>query len=380
MHVGFLCNEYPPEPHGGIGSVTRTLAHTLVRRNHRVTVVGYTTGGRPGVSWDEGVKVVRLAHARIAGTGLIVNAARLRYALLDLHATDPFDIIEGPENSFASFARRLRPFAVIRMHGGHHFFSVTLGRQPRWPRRWIERRSFAHASHLCAVSQFVATKTLQLLNQQDRPVHILPNPVDTRMFSPQDRTEDAASIMFAGTICEKKGVRQLLGAMRRVLSVSPNAQLALVGRDSIDADGRSFTERMRSALHPSLRGHVTFEGAVPHQQMPARLARASVCVYPSHMEALPLAWLEAMAMGKCVVASSTGPGHEVIVDGESGLLCNPYDPADIAEKLIAAVTQPELRRRLADGARRRVVTHFSQEALAERNEAFYERCAHARCA
>jgi glycosyltransferase involved in cell wall biosynthesis len=380
MHVGFICNEYPPDPHGGIGSVTRTLAQTLARRHHRVSVVGYTIGGVPGVSWDEGVKVVRLPHARIPGTGLVVNAARLRHALLDMHASDPFDIIEGPENSFASFARRLRPLAVIRMHGGHHFFSVTLGREPRLQRRWIERRSFANAAHLCAVSQFVATKTLQLLDQTNRPVQILPNPVDTSMFTPREGSEEHASIVFAGTICEKKGVRQLLGAMRRVLSVVPDAHLYLVGRDSLDADGRSFTERMRSALHPSLREHVTFEGTVAHQQMPARLARAAVCVYPSHMEALPLAWLEAMAMGKCVIASMTGPGSEVIVDGDSGLLCNPYDAGDIAEKLVAALTQPLLRQRLGDAARRRVVSHFSQDALAGRNEAFYERCTHARCA
>lgn len=380
MHVGFICNEYPPDPHGGIGSVTRTLAQALVRRNHRVTVVGYTVPGREGVSWDDGVRVVRLPHARIPGTGLIVNAARLRRALLDLHERDPFQIIEGPENSFASFARTLRPLAVIRMHGGHHFFSVTLGREPRFQRRWLERRSFANAAHLCAVSQFVATTTLRLLDQQHRPVQILPNPVDTSMFRPHDGPVEAASILFAGTICEKKGVRQLLGAMRRVLAEVPNAHLSLVGRDSVDASGRSYTERMRAALHPSLRDHVTFEGAVAHEQMPARLARAAVCVYPSHMEALPLAWLEAMAMGKCVVASAAGPGREVIVDDESGLLCNPHDPADIAEKLIAALTEPSRRLALGAAARRRVQMHFSQEAMVQRNEAFYEQCAVARCA
>jgi glycosyltransferase involved in cell wall biosynthesis len=267
------------------------------------------------------------------------------------------------------------------MHGGHHFFSVTLGGRPRLQRGWLERRSFANAAHLCAVSRFVAAQTLQLLDQEHRPVQILPNPVDTAMFTPQEGREEDASILFAGRICEKKGVKQLLGAMRRVLKVVPNAQLALVGRDSIDpADGRSFTERMQSVMHPSLRDHVTFEGPLPHDQMPARIARASVCVYPSHIEALPLAWLEAMSMGKCVVASVTGPGDEVIADGESGLLCSPYDPADIADKLIAALTQPALRRRLGTQARARVVQHFSHSALAEQNEAFYEQCTRSRCA
>jgi glycosyltransferase involved in cell wall biosynthesis len=100
-------------------------------------------------------------------------------------------------------------------------------------------------------------------------------------------------------------------------------------------------------------------------------------VYPSHMEALPLAWLEGMAMGKCVVASNTGPGSEVIVDGESGLLCNPLDPASIADKVIAALTKPAMRQSLAARARERVVQRFSESALAAQNEAFYAKCCEA---
>jgi glycosyltransferase involved in cell wall biosynthesis len=154
--------------------------------------------------------------------------------------------------------------------------------------------------------------------------------------------------------------------------------LWLIGRDSRDAEtGGSYTARLCRLLPPTVAERVVFKGVVPHPQMPALLAQASVCVYPSHMEALPLAWLEGMAMGKCVVASSTGPGPELIDDGVSGLLCDPHRPEAIASRVVMALTQPSLRRRIGVAARARVMTDFSEDVLVGRNEQFYRQCRHA---
>lgn len=382
MHVCFLCNEYPPDPHGGIGSVTRTLARSLARRGHHVTVLGYTVGGHPGVSDDDGVRVMRLPHAEIRGTGLVVNGWRLGRALLELDTQQSIDIIEGPENSLAAIPKRLRTPAVIRMHGGHHFFAVTLGAKPRQQRRWIERRSFARATHLCAVSHFVASTTLELLKQTQRPVEILPNPVDTTAFAPRAaRDEQDGLIVFAGTVCEKKGVRQLVQAMPTIVNAIPHARLSIIGRDSRDPfSGSSYTEGLRRAVPEGLRDRIHFAGSVSHTEMPWRLAQAAVCVYPSHMEAMPVAWLEAMSMAKCVVASRSGPGAEVIEHSVSGLLCDPHDPGAIAEQVILALSSVDRRHQLGEQARARVLAHFSEHVMIERNERFYERCQRDRCA
>jgi glycosyltransferase involved in cell wall biosynthesis len=92
------------------------------------------------------------------------------------------------------------------------------------------------------------------------------------------------------------------------------------------------------------------------------------------MEAMPLAWLEAMACGKAVVASKTGPGPEIIEDGVSGLLCDPYDPKDIADKILTILKDPDLAARLGRNARKRVEEHFSPEVIIPKNIAFYEEC------
>lgn len=376
MHVCFLCNEYPPGPHGGVGSFTQTLARALVGRGHQVTVAGFYPRERAGEENDQGVRVLRLPHAEIPGTGIIVNGARLRSALRQLHRQSPIDILEGPEISLAVIPEDFPAAKVIRMNGGHQFFAATLGAQPRRWRSWLERRSFAHANHLCAVSNYVAETTRQLLQLGNLPIEILPNPVDTVRFHPQAlELEEDGLILFVGTVCEKKGVRQLVQAMPHIIAAAPQARLWIAGRDWTDPQtGESFIEKLRGMISPELADKIIFKGRIEHAELPALMARASICVYPSHMEAMPLAWLEGLAMGKAIVAGETGPGPEAIEDGVSGLLCNPHEPSSIAEKIIRLLKDAELRRRLARQARQRAVNLFSVEALTRRNEEFYLRC------
>jgi glycosyltransferase involved in cell wall biosynthesis len=377
MHICFLCNEYPPGTHGGIGTFTRMLARALVRSGHRATVVG-TYRRRRGTENDEGVRVIRLHYAAVPGARFLLNSRAIARALARVHAELPIDLIEGPENALASLPRSFPIPKLIRMNGGHHFFAVTLGRRPALWRGWHERRSFRNADHICAVSRYVAETTRALLRLGDVPIEILPNPVDTDLFRPRPEIPDEPGlIVFAGTMCEKKGIRQLVEAMPQIVARVPHARLLALGRDSIDpVTGSSFTASLRTSIPPHLQSVISFEGAVDHTRMSEFLTRAEVCVYPSHMEALPLAWLEGMAMQKAVVASSLGPGPEVIEDGLSGLLCDPRQPASIAAALVRVLQDSDLRRDLGEAARRRAVEHFSIARLLDRNIAYYERCLH----
>lgn len=361
----------------GIGSFTRTLAHRIVKEGHRATVVGLYAPEHAGEQDDEGVRVVRLARTTVPKAGFALNGRTLRRALSDIRAATPIDVIEGQENGLAMLNKNFPAGKVIRMHGGHHFFAVTLGRSPAPWRSWLERRSFARADHICAVSSYVAETTRSLLKLGSRHIAILPNPVDTERFRPRpDIAEEDGLILFVGTICEKKGIRQLAQAMPAIVAGAPNARLLAIGPDLKDREtGRSFTEYVRTFISPELRERIVFHGRVENDQLMPLLARASVCVYPSHMEAMPVAWIEALAMGKAVVASATGPGPEVIEHGISGLLADPHSPEDIAAKTVQLLRDPVFRRSLAIAARRRAVESFSDRILIRRNLEFYRRCA-----
>jgi glycosyltransferase involved in cell wall biosynthesis len=376
MHVCFLCNEYPPASHGGVGMNTQTLARALARRGHTVSVIGHYREPHDVVTDDQGVRVIRLAHATIRRTGFVVNGFRLRKALDTLHRERPIDIIEGPEWGLAMVSKRFAPVKTIRLNGGHHFFSATLGRATRRWSSWQEHRSFACANHFCAVSRFVAEETRRLLNLGDRPIEVIPNAIDLDRFQPRpDVATVAGRVMFVGTVCEKKGVRQLIEAIPRVAVRVPSVHLWVVGRDGRDDQtGQSYTASLRSSMPPDVVRRVYFAGPVDNEMLPALLATADVCAYPSHMESQGIAIVEGMAMGKAVVANRTGPGPEIVDDGRSGLLCNPHEAASIAQSLTTVLTDDVLRRRLGREARVRTLREFSISTLVARNETFYERC------
>ena len=377
MHVVFICNEYPPGTHGGIGSFTCTLARRLVLAGHRATVIGsYGAGPELAgdqVTDDQGVAVIRLVSTgRVPGLRAALDQRRLWRRLAEVHAEHPIDLVEGPEQALWAAPRRVGFPAVVRIHGGHRFFAAAEGRAPARGRSWLEARSVRRADALVAVSAYAARRTSELLDLGGRPITVIPNAVDVEAFRPDDVTAAPGSVLFVGTVCEKKGVRQLVEAFPVIAAAVPAARLTVVGRDQADpTTGESFTERLRASVPAELADRVAFVGPVDHDRVAEMLAAAEVCALPSHMEAQGLVWVEVMAAGRPLVASTAGPGPEVVEDGVSGLLVDPRDPAAIATAVIDLLTDPGCRARLAAGARARAVERFSIDELVEENVAFY---------
>ena len=377
MHICFICNEYPPAVHGGIGSFTQTLARELVKHGHAATALGLYPISSEEIENDQGVSVVRLPQGTIPNLRIVANYLRMQAAIRRLHCQTPVDLLEGSERSFFLVSPHLPIPRNIRMHGGHVFSKLMLRQPPDRQKVWEERRSFRVATHICAVSRFVAETTRERLNLGDRPIPVILNPVDLTLFHPQDPSlEEDGLIVFVGTIFELKGIRELIAAFPKVAAGYPAARLIAYGRDTIDpSTGRSFIEGLRERLPKDVRDRVIFAGSVPRESLPGLMAKASVCVYPSHTEALPIAWVEALAMGKAVVASRIGPSPEVIEDGVSGLLCDQRQPESIAGTLVRALSSPELRRKLGAAARERAEKFFSLEKRVIENIAYFQSCA-----
>jgi glycosyltransferase involved in cell wall biosynthesis len=370
VHICYVCPEYPPAPHGGIGSFTQTLAREFVNRGHRVTVVGAYAEIDAPEDDDQGVRVLRFRFGSIAPLRFLTNRTTIHSAITRVHARLPIDILEGGELDLGLSLRALPGLKVLRMHGGPTVFSP--GARPRLAATLAERWSFHAADHLIAVSRFVADATRRLLKLGDRTITVIPNPVDADLFRPSaDILEEPGLIVFTGTITERKGICELLAAMPRILKEVPSARLAVYGGDAIGGAGKPLMNVLANSLPAEIANRIEWKGRVPRASLPSALHRASVCIYPSHVEAMPIAWLEAMACGKAVVASSTGPGPELIDDGVTGLLCDPRDPDSIAEKVIQVLRDADLRGRLGAAARRVAEQRFSLPALVERNLEYY---------
>lgn len=367
MHVCYLCSEYPPAPHGGIGTFCQTLARALVKRGHHASIIGLYPESGAVDDEDAGVRVIRVPRRGLPVARFVSNTKSFHAALRRLHERQPIDIIEGAEIDLYLLNRSSPGIKVLRMHGGPSFFDTG-----SWIQAWKERRSFRVADRLCAVSQSVADGTRRLLGLGSVPIEVIHNPVDTDGFAPDPSAEQDGLILFAGTITPRKGICELIQAMPRILAEAPNARLEVYGGEAIDPPpSSSLTQKLIASMTPEVASRVEWKGRVPRHVLPGALQRASVCVYPSHIEAMPLAWIEALSAGKAVVASRTGPGPEIIDDGVTGLLCDPYDPGSIATQIIRLLTDAKLRCQLGAAARRSALERYSLPKLVDRNLEFY---------
>jgi len=381
MKIGYVCHEYPPAPHGGIGTGTRTLARGLAARGHAVTVVGIyppasLSGGLRRVAHDGDVRIVQLPASGIAKIGWLLDRFRLRRCLRELAAAGELEVIEAQDwQGVAWPAASLVP-TVVRFHGSSVTFGRLLGKRSPRLIHWLERRGLEAADGHVAVSRFIARETAADFGLREDRIAVIPPAIDLSRFSPPvEGTRDNALVVNVGTVTEKKGVAELIRAWPAVVARCPRARLAVLGRDGRHtATGRSLIAVLQEMLPAAVAPTVTFTGAVPHAEVQEWLRRAALAVYPTFLEALPAVWLEAMATGTPVIGSSlAGPGEEVIEPGESGLLCDPRNVGELAAQIVTCLEQPALRARLGAAGRHRVEERFSLEAVLPQNEQFYAR-------
>ncbi|EIA10405.1 glycosyltransferase family 4 protein [Flavobacterium frigoris] len=377
MHICLLTNEYPKEgfPHGGLGSFVKTLAEALVKSGVKVSVIGLNYTPNEEIQMLEGVKVYRLKRSKLRGLAWFFNSTMINATIASLNKKYPINIVESPELGLAFINKIKNINYVIRLHGGHHFFAEA---EKRGINRWKgfqEKRSFQKSDAFIAISRYVKSHTETYLSYLNKPVVYINNPINTKLFTPVLGNEKEGQIVFAGTVCEKKGVRQLIQAFPLIKKQFPKATLEIYGRDWLFPDGSSYMQMLKDKELPLLgviAKDLHFNGAIPFTEIPSIYAQAEVCVFPSHMETLGLVAPEAMAMQKAVVFTNKGPGPEIIIDGKTGLLCNPHSPRDIAAKIIWMLEHKQEAQQMGVEAGKAILERFDLEVLVQENICFYE--------
>jgi glycosyltransferase involved in cell wall biosynthesis len=161
-------------------------------------------------------------------------------------------------------------------------------------------------------------------------------------------------VLFAGQVIERKGVKELLDAWKKIDSEKYRSSLVLIG-DDIQNDG---AYRTQTQIYASSEGiQATFMGF--QNNVPEWLQSADIAVVPSREEPLGNATLEAMATGLPVVGTLTGGIPEMIEDEQTGLLVQVNDPDRLANALNRLLEDPELARTLGQAGRVRCEQIFS---------------------
>lgn len=379
MHICFITNEYPKDgfAHGGIGSFVKTLATALNDKEIKVSVVGINYISKNETEKNGAVTIYRLKKSKLKGLAWYFNSNEINKKIQEIHKKQPITIIEGSELSLAFIKKIEKIKYVIRLHGGHHFFAEAENRGINPWKGFQEKKSFKKADAFIAVSNYVKRHTENYLSFCNRPLEVIGNPIDTNFFRPNEGNKSENKIVFVGTLCEKKGIRQLIQAFSLVNREYPEVTLEIYGRDWLFSDGSSYFQMLRekelSQLGEKTAKNINFHGAIAFTDIPKAYASAAVCVFPSHMETLGLVALEAMAMKKAVVFTNKGPGPEVIINKKTGLLCNPHKPEDIANKIIWFLKNKEKTKKIVEEAREFVQLNYGLKNVVSQNVLFYHK-------
>lgn len=374
MHIVYLTGEYPTlnQNHGGVGSFIQTLGIELVKNGISVSVVGVYDIKENVNEKDNGIQIFGLTKSNFKLGKFYQNTKSILNKLNEINTIHKIDIVEGAELAFAFFPKKNSFKKVIRMHGGHNFFANTLNKKISKWKNFQEHRSFYNADFLIAVSNYVGTKTKELL-KCEKPFKTIYNPIDLEKFYLTNEFHFIPfTVLFTGTICEKKGVKQLVQAMKIVNRKLPNVVLNLAGRDWFYPDGKSFIEELKNEIIQDSIKNISFLGSIKHTEIPSNIEKSEICIFPSHMEAMPIAWLEALAMGKPVIVSNIPPGFEIIEDGISGKFVNPKSPEDIAEKIIWMFENKEKSKKIGITAAETIREKFNITDIVIQNINFYK--------
>lgn len=376
VRIGFLTPEYPPS--GGIGTSVRGLAHALSRQGHRVWVVVPThSGAHSGGFDDEGV-TVRTVPVRDRGSPT-ANRRRLHREVVRLVDEEGLEVVESSDWRGLSAGMDPGCGVVVRCHGSATYFASLLGERPPRALCLAETVAVWQATALAAVSRFTAEKTKELFHLR-RKVSVIPNAVDTERFQPAKEAElDHDLVLYVGTVMRKKGVIDLCTAFSQVVDVIPSARLAIIGRDTDDhrTGRRSTWELCVESLSAGALRRTDYLGQQPHEILHGFVRAASVCVFPSYAEAMPVAWLEALACGKAVIGYDHPWAREIVSQLRSGILVPSGDTSSLANAIVGVVGNEELRRLLGATAREIARREFSLEVAVNRTIELYERAGEA---
>ena len=225
--------------------------------------------------------------------------------------------------------------------------------------QWVETRCLPSADRLICVSQSIARHMRSLGIEPDK-IDVVPNGVPA---SDHQRSAPLGNHWTVGTVAlirPRKGIEVLLDAVAQLKKLGTSVSLLAVGPFETV---RYEAEIMDRVERLGIGSQITWTGFCTDVE--SKLHQMDLFVLPSLFgEGLPMVVLEAMAVGLPVIASRVEGTPEAVRDGVDGLICEPGDPADLADKIRSLIERRYQWHSLGQSARQRQRALFSDASMA----------------
>lgn len=386
MRICLVSREYPPETHtGGIGTYTYKTAAALVRLGHEAHVI--TASQKPAAEYQEnGVFVHRIQEPDGQGP-LPQSLAHARAVAAAIgRIPGPLDIVQACEWAgeafwYASAPQRRAPL-VTRLATPHFVVERLNDSGPqRGLRRGLVTRAIERVQTVRSDGIISPTRALAKIVSDGwriAPERVTVVPTGASLYQGASASEAPAPeelrgteyLLYFGRLERRKGVHILGAALPAVLEEHPGLKAVFVGED-LSADGQPMADLIRQLAAPYA-DRLIFLPRMPQRELFPIIRAARLVVLPSLWENLANTCLEAMQLGRPVVATWGCGFEEVIEDGVSGYLAQPDDAPALARRILDALGDREQARRVGQAAERRA-QEFSVDAMVARLADYYQR-------
>ncbi len=403
LKIAMLTTSYPKWPGESTAPFIEEIAAGIAARGHEVHVLmpyradlrreaferdvhlhHYRYAIHPGMEvWGYAASLqgdVGIKNAALWAAPLALRSSL--QALLRLTATGDFSLIHAhwmlPNGPVAALCARLRGLPLVVSLHGSDVFLAEQSAPTAWAACWAARQAGA----ITSCSGDLGAR-LAAVGAPPERVTVVPYGVDADVFHPgANGTEvrarlgiepDQPVIFTLGRMVFKKGFDILLNAMPRVIAEHPEVVLVLGGY----GDLREALEQQ--AVRLGIMEHVRFPGVIGHDDVPAFFSMADVATFPSihdqrgNVDGLPNVLLEAMSIGRPIVASRVAGIPQVIADGVHGLLTPEGNVAALAAALNRVLSDRPLAAELGAAARKRVEQELRWSHIAARFETVFRR-------
>ncbi len=250
--------------------------------------------------------------------------------------------------------------------------------------RWLEKVNFHRADAVVTVSNTLKRYILSYGVDPAR-VTVVSNGADPAKFESVAPSgvrarlgwADNVTIGFVGSFNVWHGLDHLTSLIRRVIRREPRARFLLVGGGGVPKD--LFEEHLSEK---GLSKFVHLVGVVPFAEVPGYVAEMDIVIAPYPRLPVfyfsPVKIFEYMAAGKAIVTTRIGQIAEYLEDGKDAILCEPDDLEAMTAAVARLASDSDLRRRLGQAARRKLLRHHTWDHKAAEWEAVLERAVRSR--
>ncbi len=385
LKVALISEEYPPFIFGGVGAVCQDLAQVLSKNGVQTTVL---CGRAPQMTVEtpnENLRVIRLPCYDSPPRFLWFQLQNLDFFKKMFKDFSVLHIMNAEAGGTTAYlGKRLGIPVVTSIHGTYMYPLKKVVSAPfsAWSFKDIGFRTLGFPLHMSmydmcleastriAVCNFATVAELEKShrNLDLKKVQVIPNAIDFQSLSHINKTAPIKphSIISTGRLFWVKGFGLLVQAVALLKNEFPDIQLQIFGNGAY----RPKLDALIAKL--GLQEYVKVTSHIPRAELWQKIAQATIGVQPSLHEAQSVSMLEAMALNKPMIAFDYPFSQEVIREGYNGLLAEPKNVKDLADKIRMLFADELLCRQMGENAYNYVSQRHNWNVLIGKYLAMYQ--------